>query len=163
MTEELEQLLKNLRLRRILEIYKEQLRAADKSDISYSEFVTRLVRAQWQANQEGAREWRIRRANLPERWTLKTFPFARQPGLNREQIRGFAELELIANAGSITSCRDCISATTVSIARPSKRRGRWNSTDRKRAALRRRSAGFQRRVRNSKTVPRNPAAWRFHR
>jgi hypothetical protein len=49
MTEELEQLLKNLKLRRILEIYEEQLRAADKDDISYSEFLTRLVRAQWQA------------------------------------------------------------------------------------------------------------------
>src|ERR1700726_3423007 len=76
MTEELEQLLKNLKLRRILEIYDEQLRAADQDDISYSDFVARLVRAQWQAKQEGALEWRIRRANLPERWTLETFPFA---------------------------------------------------------------------------------------
>ena len=88
MTEELEQLLKNLKLRRILEIYDEQLRAADQDDISYSDFVARLVRAQWQAKQEGALEWRIRRANLPERWTLETFPFARQPGVNRKQIRG---------------------------------------------------------------------------
>jgi hypothetical protein len=38
MTEELEQLLKNLKLRRILEIYDEQLRVADKDDISYSDF-----------------------------------------------------------------------------------------------------------------------------
>src|SRR3954469_6084915 len=101
MTEELEQLLKNLKLRRILEIYDEQLRAADKDDISYSEFVTRLVRAQFQARQEGALEWRIGRANLPERWTLETFPFARQPGVNRKQIRGFAELEFIAKAENI--------------------------------------------------------------
>ena len=101
MTEELEQLLKNLKLRRILEIYDEQLRAADKDDISYSEFVTRLVRAQLQARQEGALEWRIQRANLPERWTLETFPFARQPGVNRKQIRGFAELEFIAKAENI--------------------------------------------------------------
>jgi DNA replication protein DnaC len=101
MTEELEQLLKNLKLRRILEIYDEQLRAADKDDISYSDFVTRLVRAQWQAKQEGALEWRIRRANLPERWTLETFPFARQPGVNRKQIRGFGELEFITKAENI--------------------------------------------------------------
>src|ERR1017187_9597593 len=103
MTEVLEQLLKNLKLRRILEIYDEQFRAADKDDISYSEFVTRLVRAQWQARQEGALEWRIRRANLPERWTLEleTFPFARQPGVNRKQIRAFAELEFIAKAENI--------------------------------------------------------------
>jgi hypothetical protein len=51
MTEELEQLLKNLKLRRILEIYDEQLRAADKDDISCSDFLTRLVRAQRQAQQ----------------------------------------------------------------------------------------------------------------
>src|SRR6202049_2038263 len=96
MTEELDQLLKNLKLGRILEIFDEQLRAADKEDISYSDFVTRLVRAQWQARQEGALEWRIRRANLPERWTLETFPYGRQPGVNRKQIRGFAELDFIA-------------------------------------------------------------------
>ena len=84
MSEELEQLLKNLKLRRILEIYEEQLRAADKSDISYTEFLTRLVRAQWQARQETALEWRIGRANLPERWTLErerlSLPVHQGPG-----------------------------------------------------------------------------------
>jgi DNA replication protein DnaC len=73
MTEELEQLLKNLRLRRVLEVYNEQLKAAEKEDVSYSEFITRLVRAQWHARQEGALEWRIRRANLPERLSLEHF------------------------------------------------------------------------------------------
>ena len=77
MTRELEQLLKNLKLRRILEIYDEQARAAEKDDLSYSDFVARLVRAQWQAKQEGALEWRIRRANLPERWTLETHSSSR--------------------------------------------------------------------------------------
>ena len=101
MIEELEQLLKNLKLRRVLEIYDEQLRAAEKDDITYSEFVTRLVRAQWHARQEGALEWRIRRANLPEPWSLESFPFARQPGVSRKQIRGFAELEFIAKAENI--------------------------------------------------------------
>src|SRR5207245_10916985 len=94
MTEELEQLLKNLKLRRMLEIYDEQLRAADKDDVSYSEFVTRLVRAQFQARQEGALEWRIQRANLPERWSLETFPFARQTGWNRKQTPRLSELAL---------------------------------------------------------------------
>ena len=101
MTEELEQLLKNLHLRRVLDIYDEQLRAAEKDDVTYSEFVTRLVRAQWHARQEGALEWRIRRANLPERWSLETFPFDRQPGVNRKQIRAFAELDFIAKAENI--------------------------------------------------------------
>jgi DNA replication protein DnaC len=104
MTEELEQLLKNLKLRRMLEIYGEQLRAADQEDVSYSEFVTRLLRAQWHSRQESALEGRIRRAKLPERWSLETFPFARQPGVNRKQIRGFAELEFVAKAENIVFC-----------------------------------------------------------
>ena len=79
MTEELEQLLKNLKLRRILEIYDEQLRAADKDDISYSEFVTRLVRAQFQARQEGALEWRIQRANCPNAGRWRRFPSPGSP------------------------------------------------------------------------------------
>jgi len=80
MTEELEQLLKNLKLRRVLEIYDQQLRTAEKEDVTCSEFLTRLVRAQWHARQEGALEWRIRRPNLSERWSLETFPFCPPAG-----------------------------------------------------------------------------------
>ena len=82
MSEEIEQLLKNLGLRCILEIYEEQLRAAEKEDITYSELFVRLLRAQWHARQQGALEWRIRRATLPERWSLETFPWTRQPGVS---------------------------------------------------------------------------------
>ena len=101
MNEELDQLLKNLKLRGILDIYDEQLRAAEKEDVSYTELVTRLMRAQWHARQENAIEWRIRNAKLPERWSLETFPFARQPGVNRKQIRTFAELEFVPKAENI--------------------------------------------------------------
>ena len=95
-SDELEQLLKNLHLNRILDIYGEQLRAAEKEGISYSEILTRLLRAQWQHRQETALAWRIKRANLPENWSLASFPFARQPGVNRKQIRAFAELDFVA-------------------------------------------------------------------
>src|SRR5207253_10423972 len=96
MTEELEQLLKNLKLRRMLSVYDEQLRAAEKGDVSYSEFIAGLLRAQWHDRQESALEWRIRRANLPERWSLESFPWARQPGVHRKQMRAFAELDFVA-------------------------------------------------------------------
>jgi DNA replication protein DnaC len=96
MTDELEQLLKNLKLGRLRTVYDEQLRAAEKQDLSYSEFIAGLLRAQWHDRQESALEWRIRRANLPERWSLETFPYTRQPGVNRKQIRAFAELDFAA-------------------------------------------------------------------
>src|SRR5436305_6497595 len=96
MTDEIEQLLNNLKLGRMRSIYDEQLRAAENQQVSYSEFVAALLRAQWHHRQESALEWRIRRANLPERWSLETFPWARQPGVNRKQIRAFAELDFVA-------------------------------------------------------------------
>src|SRR5258708_36649320 len=95
MTEELQQLLKNLKLKRMLNVYDEQLRAAEKADPSYSEFVAGLLRAQWHDRQESALEWRIGRANLPERWSLETFPYARHPGVNRKQIRAFAQPDFV--------------------------------------------------------------------
>ena len=101
MNEELEQLLKNLHLKRILEIYAEHLRTAEKEDISYSEFLVRLLRSQWHARQEGALQYRIRQAGMPELWSLESFPYGRQPGVNRRQIRAFAELEFIAKSENI--------------------------------------------------------------
>jgi DNA replication protein DnaC len=101
MTEELEQLLKNLHLKRILELYEEQLRAAEKEDVTYGEFLTRLLRAQWQHRQETALAWRIRQAKLPELWSLASFPFARQPGVNRKQIHSLAELEFITKGENL--------------------------------------------------------------
>ncbi len=71
-----------------------------KDDITYSEF-TRLVRAQFQSKREGALDWRFGAASARALWTMETFPFARQPGVNRKQMRGFAELEFIAKAENI--------------------------------------------------------------
>jgi len=96
MNEELEQLLKNLKLHRILSVWGEQVQSAEQAQISYSDFVAGLLRAQWHERQESALEWRIRRANLPERWSLESFPWARQPGVNRKQMRAFAELDFVA-------------------------------------------------------------------
>ena len=101
MTEELEQLLRNLHLRKILEIYDEQLKAAEKKDVTYTNFILSLLRPQWHARQEQSLEWRIKRAGMPELWTLDSFPFAKQPGVNKRQIHSFAELDFIAKAENI--------------------------------------------------------------
>jgi len=98
MTDEIQQLLKALRLRKIHEIFDEELALAEKEDRSYQEVVVRLLRAQWHAQQENALEWRIERARLPEQWTLETFPFKKQPGVSQKQMRGFAELDFVAVA-----------------------------------------------------------------
>jgi DNA replication protein DnaC len=101
MTDELEQLLKALRLRRVADILDSELTSADKEERSYQDFLARLLRAQWHAQQEGALAWRIERARLPEKWTLESFPFKKQPGVSQKQIRGFAELDFVAKAENL--------------------------------------------------------------
>jgi DNA replication protein DnaC len=101
MSGELEQLLRNLRLAKMAEIIGQEIRTATKQDISYEELLLRLLRAQWHHRQETALAWRIKRAGLPEEWTLESFPFAKQPGVSRKQIRNFAELDFIGRAENI--------------------------------------------------------------
>ncbi|MCP4662195.1 MAG: ATP-binding protein [bacterium] len=101
MTEQLQQLLDNLHLGKILEIGDDVIRCAEQEQITYDEFLLRLIRPQWHAKQEQALEWRIKRARLPERWALESFPYKKQPGVNRRQIRTLAELDFIPKAENI--------------------------------------------------------------
>ena len=101
MNDELEQLLRNLHLRRILEILPEELKLAEKKQLTYEDFLLRLVRAQWHHRQESAIRYRVKQAKLPEPWTLESFPFKRQPGVSRQQIRGFSGLDFIGRAENI--------------------------------------------------------------
>jgi DNA replication protein DnaC len=101
MTDEIAQLLKALRLAKIAEILDDELKAADKNDLGYQDLLARLLRAQWHRNQESALAWRIDRARLPEKWTLESFPWKRQPGISQKQIRGLASLDFVGKAENI--------------------------------------------------------------
>jgi DNA replication protein DnaC len=101
MTDEIDQLLRNLHLRRMAEIFDDEVKHAEKQQLSYSAFLARLLRAQYHHRQETALAWRIKTAGLPEQWTLESFPFKRQPGVALKQIRAFAELDFIAKAENI--------------------------------------------------------------
>lgn len=101
MKDDLEQLLKGLRLKRVLELFDEESKRAEKQKLSYQEFCCRLFRAQWQRNQETALAYRIKQADIPELLALETFPFKKQKGVDQRQIRGFAELEFIPKAENI--------------------------------------------------------------
>lgn len=103
---ELEQLLKNLRLTRMREILKREVARATKKQSSYTEFLARLLREQYLYQQERSVEYRIRRARLPERWTLEGFPFKRQPGVKAKTIRQLAELDFIPKAQNLVFIGD---------------------------------------------------------
>ena len=101
MNDEIAQLLNALHLKKIAEILDDEVKRAEKDELTYQDLLARLLRAQWQANQESALAYRIKQARLPEQWTLESFPFKKQPGVNQRQIRAFAELDFIAKAENI--------------------------------------------------------------
>ena len=101
MNDDLEQLLKSLHLTKILEILDEQAAKAEKDGTPFGTLLARLLRAEWSYRQESALTWRIKRAGMPEQWTIESFPFKRQPGVSQRQIRTFAELDFIPKAENI--------------------------------------------------------------
>jgi DNA replication protein DnaC len=83
------------------EILDEEIKHARENSLPDEELLVRLLRAQWHDRQDKALDWRIRRAGLPEQWTLESFPFKRQPGVSAKQIRTLAELDFIARAENL--------------------------------------------------------------
>lgn len=101
MNDDIAQLLSSLRLGKIAEIFDDEIKKAEKGELSYSALIALLLRAQWNHRQESALGWRIKQAKLPEEWSLESFPFKKQPGVSAKQIRSLAELEFIGRAENI--------------------------------------------------------------
>ncbi|HEX7480981.1 MAG TPA: IS21-like element helper ATPase IstB [Polyangiales bacterium] len=101
MNDDLDQLLKNLKLRRLREILDQELARAENKKPSYSDFMARLLREEYQDQQARFLEYRIERAGLPERWSLESFPWTQQPGVDKPQIEQLAELDFIARAANL--------------------------------------------------------------
>jgi DNA replication protein DnaC len=101
MTEELEQLLRNLQLRGILEILDAELSRAGANGPSYAEFLAGLLRQEYHGRQDRFLEQRIKRARLPERWSIESFPWKLQPGVKKAVIEQLAELDFIAQGANL--------------------------------------------------------------
>lgn len=95
MDDELEQLLRNLKLRQIHKVVVQELANAVRDAPSYRDFLVRLLRQEYHTQQDRFLEYRIARAALPERWSLLTFPWERQPGVNKAVIEQLAELDFV--------------------------------------------------------------------
>jgi len=95
MNDDLAQLLSSLHLRKIPAILDRELGLAQVHSYSYSDFLARLLREEFQEQHSRALATRLQRARIPELWTLETFPWAKQPGVERTRIRELAELDFV--------------------------------------------------------------------
>jgi DNA replication protein DnaC len=78
--------LKFLRLPGLLARWDEHLKSAARSNLSHARFLTRVIEEEYRLKCDQARQQRLKRAQIPEPWVMDTFPFARQPKLNKKKI-----------------------------------------------------------------------------
>ena len=86
MDEELVAMLKYLRLGRLLSHWDETLQTARKGRYSAERLLKHVVEEEYRAKRENARLLRRQRANIPEMLEMETFPFEKQPKLDRKRI-----------------------------------------------------------------------------
>jgi DNA replication protein DnaC len=89
MDEELVAMLKYLRLGRLLSRWDETLQAARKGRYSAERLLKYVLEQEYRAKRENARLMRRKRANIPEMLEMETFPFSRQPKLDRKKIMSY--------------------------------------------------------------------------
>jgi DNA replication protein DnaC len=101
MRERIKALLDNLRLRGMAEHIEESLNDAEKYGKSVSDVLEELLELEYRDQQERSLANRIKNAKLPWSWTLDTFPFKQQPGINKTQIMGLANLTFIERSENV--------------------------------------------------------------
>jgi len=86
MDEELKKILKYLRLGGLLAEWDELLAKARRGRFSPERLLRHMLEAEYRVKIENARLLRRKRAHIPEMLEIETFPFARQPKLDRKTI-----------------------------------------------------------------------------
>jgi len=86
MDEELKQMLKYIRLGGLLANWDQYLSAAQKGNYSHVRLLKYVVEQEYQIKKENSRKMRLTRAKIPEKFVIETFPFSRQPKLNKKKI-----------------------------------------------------------------------------
>ncbi len=86
MDEKLVSILKYLRLRNLLDRWDEYMAMARKKRMSVERLMTLVLEEEYVAKCGNARLLRRQRAHLPEILEIETFPFSRQPKLDRKRI-----------------------------------------------------------------------------
>jgi DNA replication protein DnaC len=99
MDDDLKQLLESLKMGR--ERTEEHLRRALDQKPAYSDFLRGLLREELHAQQERLLEGRLERARMPERWSLESFPWERQPGVSKAQLLEFGKLGFLADGTNL--------------------------------------------------------------
>ena len=95
MREPLKALIAQMRWSGIARVLDEELDLAERQGTPVPEVLLRLLSAEDAARREKSLAYRLAQAHLPWPWTLQSFPFARQPSVNKAQVLTLAGLEFL--------------------------------------------------------------------
>jgi DNA replication protein DnaC len=101
MRKKIKNLLNDLHLSGINQVLEEELNRMEKEGLSAEEALYRLLCAEHAHRQQRSMDYRLRKAKIPYDWSIKTFPFDRQPGVSKGRIRSLAGLSFIERAENI--------------------------------------------------------------
>jgi DNA replication protein DnaC len=101
MRDQLQTLLAQLRFNGIATALDAELDRAEREATPVPELLHRLLSAEAAHRRQRSLAYRLDQARLPWRWTLETFPFERQPGLNKSQILTLAGLDFLRRAENV--------------------------------------------------------------
>lgn len=99
--EGLHTLLQELNFKGMARVLDAELDRAERDGVSCAELVQRLLSEQASFQRERSLVNRVAQARLPWQWTIDTFPFERQAGVNKAQILGLADLEFVRRADNL--------------------------------------------------------------
>jgi DNA replication protein DnaC len=85
MDEKLTQMLKYIRLSGLLANWDRYLSIAQKGNYSHARLLEYIVEQEYKLKKENAKKMRLARARIPEKYVIETFPFDRQPKLNKKK------------------------------------------------------------------------------
>ncbi len=86
MDKDLVETLKYLRLGGLLAHWDEYLAVAEKGRYSPVRLLQHVLQEEVKLKRDNARTQRLKRARIPSPWVMETFPFERQPKLNKKKI-----------------------------------------------------------------------------
>lgn len=101
MRDQIQQLLATLRFHGMAEVLERLLDEAQRHAHPTEQVIYQLLQEEYRYRQERSLAYRLRQAKIPWSWTLETFPYERQPSVNKAQFQSLAGLDFVQRAENI--------------------------------------------------------------
>jgi DNA replication protein DnaC len=101
MLDQLRTLLAQLRFRGMEAALEAEIERAERGSVSAVDLLYRMLLEETASKRERSLAYRLQEARMPWNWSLESFPFEQQPGIDKRQIQTLAGLEFLRRTDNI--------------------------------------------------------------